>query len=280
MPNAMFEELKAIAGWTDEDTRDVTIAGRDPVLPTRFLVGEVAAGVHAACGLAAARLWELGTGRRQRVTVDVRPAAATMRSFFYLQLPGGMDLMTQASMLGGFYTTRDDRWFFVHPGFPHLRAGVLKVLGCEDNPESCGAAVRTRDSVELEETFAEHGLCGAIVRSAKEWSEHPQGQTLSRLPVVEILKLGESPPEPLPSGDRPASGVRCLDLTRVLAGPTCARTLAEHGADVLKVSAEHLPTSASFDVDTGHGKRAAFIDLRSEKDTDKLWKLTEQADVF
>jgi len=47
MINAMFEELKTIAGWNDSDCRGVTITGRDPALPTRFLVGENAAGVHA-----------------------------------------------------------------------------------------------------------------------------------------------------------------------------------------------------------------------------------------
>jgi hypothetical protein len=72
-----------------------------------------------------------------------------------------------------------------------------------------------------------------VVRSKQEWAEHPQGQAVAGMPLVTITRIGASPPEPLPDGDRPAAGVRVIDLTRVLAGPTCAKTIAEHGADVL-----------------------------------------------
>jgi len=48
-----------------------------------------------------------------------------------------------------------------------------------------------------------------------------------------------------------------LDLTCLLAGPTCARTLAEHGADVLKITASHIAARDDQEYDTGHGKLPA-----------------------
>jgi crotonobetainyl-CoA:carnitine CoA-transferase CaiB-like acyl-CoA transferase len=74
--------------------------------------------------------------------------------------------------------------------------------------------------------------------------------------------------------------VRVLDLTRVLAGPTCARTLAEHGADVLKITAAHLPNLGYQEYDTGHGKLSAQLDLREPKDVETLRGLVREADVF
>jgi crotonobetainyl-CoA:carnitine CoA-transferase CaiB-like acyl-CoA transferase len=71
-----------------------------------------------------------------------------------------------------------------------------------------------------------------------------------------------------------------LDLTRVLAGPTCARTLAEHGADVLKVSGPHLPDSGPAEFDTGIGKLQAFLDLRDRAGVDRLKGLLKEGDVF
>jgi len=74
--------------------------------------------------------------------------------------------------------------------------------------------------------------------------------------------------------------VRVLDLTRVLAGPTCARTLAEHGAEVLKITGPHLPDSGALELDTGIGKRAAHLDLRDARDAATLRGLASVADVF
>jgi crotonobetainyl-CoA:carnitine CoA-transferase CaiB-like acyl-CoA transferase len=74
--------------------------------------------------------------------------------------------------------------------------------------------------------------------------------------------------------------VRVLDLTRVLAGPTCARSLAEHGADVLKISAAHLADLGMVELDTGIGKLSARLDLRKEEDLRALRELLRQTDVF
>ena len=74
--------------------------------------------------------------------------------------------------------------------------------------------------------------------------------------------------------------MRVLDLTRVLAGPTCARSLAEHGADVLKISAAHLPDMGMVELDTGIGKLAARLDLRMDQDLRALRELVREGDVF
>jgi crotonobetainyl-CoA:carnitine CoA-transferase CaiB-like acyl-CoA transferase len=71
-----------------------------------------------------------------------------------------------------------------------------------------------------------------------------------------------------------------LDLTRVLAGPTCARTLAEHGADVLKITASHIAARDDQEYDTGHGKLSARLDLRQPQDLDTLKGLVREGDVF
>src|SRR5205823_2156975 len=77
-----------------------------------------------------------------------------------------------------------------------------------------------------------------------------------------------------------AAALSVLGLTRVLAGPTCARTLAEHGADVLKITAAHLPNLGYQEYDTGHGKLSAHLDLREPRDVETLRDLVREADVF
>ena len=71
-----------------------------------------------------------------------------------------------------------------------------------------------------------------------------------------------------------------LDLTRVIAGPVCGRTLAAHGADVMRITAPHLPGFPLLDIDTGRGKLSAALDLRAEEDCERLGSLLREAHVF
>jgi hypothetical protein len=120
-----------------------------------------------------------------------------------------------------------------------------------------------------------------MVRHPEEWDRSEQGRILAARPVVEVTKIADCPPEPLPQdGNAPLAGVRALDLTRVLAGPTCARTLAQYGAEVLYLASPNLPSTPGFLPDTNHGKLSAFLDLKEEAGRKRLTELVKQADVF
>jgi crotonobetainyl-CoA:carnitine CoA-transferase CaiB-like acyl-CoA transferase len=272
--------ISQIAGWTNERARTVEITGGDdPVLPTPFRIGAASAAALAATGLAAADLWELRTRRRQQVAVDLRQAVASLRSGHYLQV-NGAKVRNERNPVMGMYPAKNGRWSYIHANFPNHRAAALRVLGCEENREAVKRAVANWDALELEEAIIAAGGAGGMVRSMAEWAQHPQAAAIASLPLLEIVKIGDSPPEPLPDGDRPLSGIRVLDLTRVLAGPTCARTLAEHGADVLKITAPHIAARDDQEYDTGHGKLSARLDLRQPQDLDTLKALVREGDVF
>jgi crotonobetainyl-CoA:carnitine CoA-transferase CaiB-like acyl-CoA transferase len=267
------------AGGDPAALERATLTGRDPILPGPFEVGAAASATIAAAGLAAAELWRLRTGRAQEVAVDMRAAAAAFRSERYLRVNGQPAGETWGP-ISRLYRGADERWIRLHCNFPHHEAGVLRVLGCERSPEAVAGAVAGWNVFELEDVLAEAQMCAAAVRRPDEWRAHPQSRALAELPLFEILRIGDSPPEPCGAGDRPLANVRVLDLTRVIAGPVCARTLAEHGAEVLLVSAAHLPSTETLVIDTGRGKRSASLDLRRAEHAERLRELIRGADVF
>jgi len=272
-------------GLGPRDDGELAITGDDPVLPTRFRVGEAAATALAAVGVAVSELWEQRTGRTQTISVDVAAAAASLLSFVLARVvegdpPGYGDRAISSDV----FPTRDGRWFFFHGSFPPNTERAAELLGCDSNePDKAelGRAIARWDAQELEDAFAAGGLCGAKVRSEAEWEAHPQGRALAAHPVVEVIQIGDSDPEPVPSvGSAPLAGVRVLDLTRVLAGPTCGRTLAQHGADVLRIGSPKLPSIPHFVMDTGCGKRSAHLDLTQPDDRERLKRLIRDGDVF
>src|SRR5229473_549729 len=279
-PNETLRTILPIAGWGDGQAADVVFTGgADPVLPTPFCIGAAGAAALAASGLAATELWRARTGRRQRVTVDLRQATAALRSSQYIRL-AGTGVSSARNTIMGLYPTRDGRWSYLHCNFPNHRAAALRVLGVAEDRDAVARAVATWNAADLEEAIIAAKGAGGMARTQAEWARHPQGAAVAALPLMEIMRIGDSTPEPLPTGNRPLSGIRVVDLTRVLAGPTCARTLAEHGADVMKITGAHLPSLGYQEWDTGHGKLSAELDLRAPGDVDILRGLVRKADVF
>ncbi len=284
MNRATIEKAAALAGLALDPATDITIEGDDPVLPSPFHLGEGAATALTLVGQASNALWELRGGKKQALSIDIKHAAASLGSYNYLKLESDAEpfaLAARGAGVTGIWEAGDGRFIFIHGSFTHT-PGHLEELGLGEGAtaDEIASAVKKRGVWELEDALAAKGLCVAVCRTADEWAAHQQGIVLAAKPVVEVIKIGEAPVEPLKEGPRPLSGVRVLDLTRVLAGPTCARTLAEHGADALHIASPNLPTIERFEMDTGHGKRQAFIDLNVPEQADTLKELIRGVDVF
>jgi hypothetical protein len=289
MDRAVVERALQLGGIEvpDPDT-DFSIEGEEPVLPSPHRLATGAAVGRLLTGLAAAELWRLRSGQRQTVSVDARHAAASLRSYMYAR-PVGAPLVSPdagARSRGILRVTRilpavGDRFVQLHGSFNDTPA-ILDELGLpvDATAEEVEKAVAQRDAFELEAAFIERRICGGVVRSREEWAAHEQGRAIAGLPLVSITRIGDAPAEPLPAGDRPTAGVRVIDLTRVLAGPTAAKTIAEHGADVLHITAPHLERGGPFEMETGIGKRNAVVDLDQAGQADVLRRLASEADVF
>ena len=286
--NPGYEEVMSIRGRGMPEDGEVTIKGQDPVFSARFRIGETTANILAGVGVAVTDIHEMRTGKRQKVAVDVRHAAATCQSsklMTKLDPKGGWKVVQSPSMehmrsITQPWRCKDGRWYLPHFNLPHLHDRVIGVLKCESNADAVSKAVAKWDSHDLEEAVAAARACGSIIRSNSEWLAHPHGKVLSGRALVDITKIGDSDPIPFPKGERPLSGIKVLDLTRILAGPIAARTLAENGADVLMVTAEHLPQVPEHVMDTSHGKRSCFLNLNKAEDVATIRKLARNVDVF
>ncbi len=87
------------------------------------------------------------------------------------------------------------------------------------------------------------------------------------------------------SSERPIlEGVRVLDLSNVLAGPASARTLAEFGAEVIKIDPPEPyfgpRISSWFPLEVSPGKRSVILNLKDEAGRAAFMKLVETADVI
>jgi len=278
-PRQVLEELLAAVGLSQKLAAPVILTGSDPVLPSSFAVGTAAQSTIAAVAAAAAELWRQRGGNTQRIVVDMLHAAAEFRSERLYHLDGKPSARLWDS-IAGTYRCGDDRWVRLHTNFPHHRDGILALLDCAYEREAVQAALDNWQAEAFEDAVAERGLVATMMRSTAEWLATPQGAALAGQALVALEQIGEAPPEPLDEAERPLSGIRVLDLTRIIAGPVCGRALAAHGAEVLRIASPKLPYVAPLVIDTGRGKLSAHVDLDEEDGRATLADLLRQADVF
>lgn len=236
-------------------------------LPSRLATGELAwASVGAAM---------LAAGRSPRTLDPVRVATA-YRSDRVLEVDGAAPPVW--SPFSGFWRTSDG-WIRTHGNYPHHAAGLRAGLHL---PVDADAAA-VRDAIE-ERTIAE--AVSAITTSGGlavpvSIEDPAKDRSLRTTPLLEIDHIDVSTPRrsrvpaPGPRSDLPLAGIRVLDLTRVIAGPVCTRTLALLGADVLRIDPPGLPEPEWQHLDTGHGKRTTILDAH----TPRMHELLAEADV-
>ncbi len=275
------------------------------MLPSSFHVATAAQASVGAAALAAATLWQQRTGQWQQVAVD--------RSHATLECSGHFSIDGQAPPMwekfSGLYACGSalgqPGWLRLHANFSHHRDAALRLLGLPDGPDAARDAVTQAlqhwTALAFEQALADAGGVGAAARSFADWDAHPQAQALAAQPLLAIERIpgtAEAPahplahPSPHPSPNppppawhrqaapqRPLSGLRVLDLTRILAGPVAGRCLAAHGADVLLVNGPHLPNIAAI-ADTSRGKLSALVDLRDAAGQSRLHQLAQGAHVF
>lgn len=271
----------------------VTIRNRDPLLASRHRAGELMAAAQASLGMNLGEIWQRRGGSVQDVTTDAHMGVHQHHGIQYMR-QNGRDLAVLNDYLppGGFddpvgsqfYATRDGKFIKFEMLYPRLHDAVFRVLKCAPTVRSVEQAVSQWDADALERAIRDEGGAVGVVRTYDEWLQHPVGARLARKPIVELTKIGDSEPIPLPQ-DLPADGrllrgIRVLDCTHVIGGPITARTLAEFGADVLHLSRVDYPDHLNMRLETDIGKRAAYCDLRDQHDRDAFFRLLQDADVF
>lgn len=191
------------------------------------------------------------------------------------------------------YPTRDGRWFHLHGGLDSDKSlrmlGLPARLDITDEMDVIGrlsASVSKFDAEWLDVEANEHWRqAGTICLTPEEYQASEQGKAVADDPlyIVDEFPNESLPPVPWPEVEttafRPLEGIKLVDLTRAIAGPTIARLAALFGATVVRVSNTELPDLGIVLFESNLGKRDAHLNLKTDEGRNALRALIQDADV-
>lgn len=245
-------------------------------LPSAFAVTDLACASIAVAGQAVSEWLHQHTGRLPGLEVDRRLA-----SFWFATSirPVGWTVPPLWDPIAGDYATKDG-WIRLHTNAPHHRAAAEHVLGACTDRSAMAARVAQWGKTELEDAVIAAGGCAAEMRTWAQWQAHPQGLAVNAESLVQFA--GNDGKESKPwrgSVAQPLTGIRVLDLTRVLAGPIASRFLAGLGADVLRIDPPSW-NEPGVVPEVTLGKRCARLDLHHCADRAVFESLLSGADIL
>ena len=282
MGTSAVDEPLADVGVTAQAMPEVIGDASPTALASPLAVSDCAVAAVAACLAAAADLAWARTGRLPAIAVDPAHVAAAVRSEAWLRDPAGQALSGFAP-LSRLWPAADG-WIRTHANYPWHRAALLGALRIPDGADTdiakrLAEVIAERAAGDVEDCVYQAGGLAVAARTTGAWQASEPGRAVAADRLVTIEPFGPADPMPAP-GSLPASGLRVLDLTRVIAGPVGTRMLGALGADVLRVDDPHRPELALHAVDGVIGKASTALDATTRRGRDILHGLVDQADVL
>jgi len=256
---------------------DITTVGEGS-LTSCFAVTDLATTAIGAVGKAlSALINELGGYKTApHVTVDRKLSSLWFASSIS---PVDWEMPPLWDAIAGDYEAKDG-WIKLHTNLPHHRAAALTVLSSSADKSSVATAIKNWGVDDLETAIIENGGVAAAMRSYAAWKKHPQGKAVAVEPLIQWTRIHQRKIRNFTTvADRPLSGLRVLDLTRVLAGPVATRTLAGFGANVLRIDPFGWD-EPNIVPDVTLGKRCCRLNLHDQEARVTFKKLLQSADIL
>lgn len=279
---AVYKSVTAALPFAVDPAR-VTVEDDVAYSPSPIKIHDFAVGVMAAFGSVVEHIGTVRGLPAQTMTLNRRHCGLALNSG-QLHFVNGYATLMDTWPIGpdnGTYRTSDGRYVHMIGLHPHLRDALLSYLDCANTAAAIQAAVERKSAQQLEDEAAGAGLALGIVRTPREWLELPQGAATAERPMVDIERLTSSGERRLgPARQRPLEGVKVIELTHLVAGPTIGRLLAEQGADVIKVQPPVGDWVLPLWLDVSWGKRNIALDIKGRKGFARFAELLADADVL